>query len=160
MSTSLANHFQNAYITRDIEQAIAFFKTTYGFDRFVSMEIKQHLKTRSGEGDAVVKMALGWIGDLQYELIQPISGKTDIYLDGLPTQHPLQFHHVCMRVTDDWAGFRAQLDRDQRKIAMEGSGAGGGLEFVYVDARDTLGHYLEYCWMAPERWEQISKLGR
>jgi hypothetical protein len=26
---------------------------------------------------------------------------------------------------------------------------------VYVDARDTVGHYLEYCWMTPERWAAL-----
>jgi hypothetical protein len=155
----LDNHFQNAYITRDLEQAMALFKTTHDFDRFVSMEVRQQLKTRSGNGEAVVKMALGWIGDLQYELIQPVSGLIDVYLDGLPERHPMQFHHVCMRVIDDWDGFRARLEREKQPIVMEGSGMGGGLKFLYLDARATLGHYLEYCWMTPERWTQIRQLG-
>lgn len=155
----LENHYQNAYITRDLEKALAFFKSEHGFDRFVSMEVKQQLKTRSGNGEAVVKMALGWIGEVQYELIQPVAGLTDVYLDGLPEKYPLQFHHICMRVVDDWAGFRARLEREERPIAMAGSGMGGGLEFVYVDARATPGHYLEYCWMTPERWTQMRQLG-
>jgi hypothetical protein len=32
------------------------------------------------------------------------------------------------------------------------------LLWLYLAARDTLGHYLEYCWMTPERWTMIRGL--
>ena len=57
---SLEHHYQNAYVTRDIDRATAFFKSRYGYDRFVTMGVKQHLKTTSGSGEAVVKLAMGW----------------------------------------------------------------------------------------------------
>jgi len=28
----------------------------------------------------------------------------------------------------------------------------GDLKFLYLDARETLGHYLEYVWMTDEMW--------
>jgi hypothetical protein len=146
----LENHYQNAYITADLDKALAMFRTQYGFDGFKRLEVSYELKTPAARGMATVKMALGWIGNLQYELIQPVAGLVDVYREGLPDEYPLRFHHVCMRI-HDWAEFRAGLDRQKRPIVMEG-GTPGHLQFVYVDARDSLGHYLEYCWMTPERW--------
>jgi len=87
---------------------------------------------------------------LQYELIQPVSGLVDVYREDLPDRYPLRFHHICMCVPD-WAEFRAELDRRKSPVVIEG-GTPGHLQFAYVDARDSLGHYLEYCWMTPERW--------
>jgi len=144
---SLSNHYQNAYVTRDLDQALEVFRTRYGFDGFNRYEVQFELETQSGRGTAAVKLALGWLGNLQYELIQPVSGLVDVYREGVSDQHLLRFHHVCMRV-DDWDRFRAELDRP---VVMSG-GTPGHLQWVYVDARDTLGHYLEYCWMTPQRW--------
>ena len=152
----LENHYQNAYITRDLDQALEFFRKRYDFNGFKHFEVSYDLKTPTGQGKATVKMALGWVGELQYELIQPISGLTDIYREGLPDRYPLRFHHVAMRIYD-WDAFRARVDREKRPVAIEG-GTPGHLQFLYIDARDTLGHYLEYCWMTPERWAQLRAL--
>jgi catechol 2,3-dioxygenase-like lactoylglutathione lyase family enzyme len=149
----LENHYQNAYITRDLDRALAFFRSEYGFDGFKHFEVSYPLKTPKGSGTATVKLALGWIGNLQYELIQPISGLVDVFNEGLPEEYPLRFHHVCMRVAD-WNACRASLEREKRPVIMEG-GTPGQLLWLYVDARDTLGHYLEYCWMTPERWTAL-----
>jgi catechol 2,3-dioxygenase-like lactoylglutathione lyase family enzyme len=149
----LENHYQNAYITRDLDQALDFFRSEYGFDDFKRYDVSYELKTPSARGTASVKLALGWIGKLQYELIEPVAGLIDVYNEGLPDEYPLRFHHICMRVPD-WDVFRAGLERDKRPVVMEG-GTPGHLLWLYVDARETLGHYLEYCWMTPERWAVI-----
>ncbi len=98
----LENHYQNAYITRDIDAAIDVFRARHGFDAFQRYEISYELRTRAGAGTASIKLALGWIGNVQYELIQPVSGLVDVYTSGLPEQSILKFHHVAMRVKDDW----------------------------------------------------------
>jgi hypothetical protein len=38
-------------------------------------------------------------------------------------------------------------------VAIEGGSE--ALRYLYLDARDLLGHYLEYVWMTPERWAQV-----
>ena len=152
----LENHYQNAYVTRDLDAALEIFRAQYGFDRFRRMEVSYELTTRAGRGTASVKLALGWIGELQYELIEPVSGLIDVYREGLSNAQPMHFHHVCMRVAD-WTEFRARIDRERRPVVMEG-GTPGHLLWLYVDARDTLGHFLEYCWMTPERWTMIRGL--
>jgi hypothetical protein len=143
-------HYQNAYVTRDRDEAIDLFRSEHNFDNFMLFEPTIEVRTPAGRGAAKTKMALGWIGNVQYEIIEPVSGLVDIYREGLPEGRLMRFHHVCMRV-DDWAPFRARLDREGRSIVLEG-GTEGHLQFVYVDARATVGHYLEYCWMTPQRW--------
>jgi hypothetical protein len=33
--------------------------------------------------------------------------------------------------------------------------SGEELKFLYLDARELLGHYLEYTWLTETRWTQI-----
>lgn len=145
-------HFQNAYITRNLDKALEGFRTRVGMEGIQSFEAKIIVDTPTGRGEAVNKLALIWIGDLQYELIEPVSGLVDVYRDELPHDDSLRFHHICMRV-DDWDSFRLKVDRQKYPVVLEGGS--DALRFVYLDARDFLGHYLEYSWMTPERWAQL-----
>jgi catechol 2,3-dioxygenase-like lactoylglutathione lyase family enzyme len=148
-------HFQNAYITRNIEKALETFRTRLGNGADVqSFEIEQEIWTTRGTGKARQKLAFVWVGDLQYELIEPVEGFVDVYADDLPEGDEMKFHHICMKV-DDWDSFRAKVDQEGWKIAIEGK-SGDALRFLYLDARDTLGHYLEYVWCTPERWAQMT----
>jgi hypothetical protein len=146
----LDNHYQNAYVTRDLNKAVSLFRAQYGIDTFKLFESTIDVRTPAGRGMATMKVALGWVGNLQYELVEPVSGQVDIYRDALSDDAPLRFHHICMRV-HDWGHLRTELERRKQPVVLEG-GTAGQLQFAYVDARDSLGHYLEYCWMTPERW--------
>ena len=106
----LENHYQNAYVTRDLDGALEIFRTRYGFDKFRRMEVSYELTTRAGRGTASVKLALGWIGDVQYEIIEPVSGLIEVYQEGLSDESPLRFHHACMRVPD-WESFAPESIR-------------------------------------------------
>jgi len=145
-------HFQNAYITRNIEQAIEQFRTRVGVENAISYEVPVEVWTPKGQGIATNKIAFIWVGNLQYELIQPVSGLVDIYSDALPADDSMKFHHICMRVPD-WADFRARVDQQHYPVVLEGGS--DALKFLYLDARDFLGHYLEYVWMTPERWAAV-----
>ena len=76
----------------------------------------------------------------------------DFYTDELPTDDSMKFHHVAYRV-DDWDAFRGKVDQLGYKLVLEGGG--DALKFLYLDARDFLGHYIEYVWATPERWAQM-----
>ncbi len=142
-------HYQNAFITRDIEKAIEAFRTRAGVENVMRYEGPVEITTPKGRGAAVNKLAFIWVDNLQYELIQPVSGLVDVYTDELPADDSMRFHHICMRV-DDWDTFRAKVERQRYPVVLEGGG--DALKFLYLDARDFLGHYLEYVWMTPERW--------
>jgi catechol 2,3-dioxygenase-like lactoylglutathione lyase family enzyme len=142
-------HYQNAYITRDIEKAIEVFRTRGAAKKALRFEGPVEVTTPKGRGTAVSKLAFIWVNNLQYELIQPVSGLVDIYKDELPADDRLKFHHVCMRVPE-WDNFRARVDQQGYRVVLEGGG--DMLKYIYIDARDFVGHYMEYVWMTPERW--------
>jgi hypothetical protein len=145
-------HYQNAYITRDIEKGIKSFQTRSGVKDFMRYEGPVEVTTPRGRGIGVNKLAFIWIDGLQYELIEPVSGMVDIYRDALPADDSLKFHHVCMRV-DNWDTFRAKVQKHKYPVVLEGGNE--LLSFLYLDARDYVGHYLEYTWMTPERWTSM-----
>ncbi len=146
------HHFQNAYVTRDIDKWIAAFSEKAKLDRKLIFEGTTHVTTVNGPGTQTNKLAFLWVGGMQYELIQPVAGDVALYADALPEDDALQFHHICMRVPD-WEDFRARVDKQPYEVVLEGGNE--QLRFLYLDARPFLGHYLEYTWMTDQRWAQI-----
>lgn len=150
----LKGQFQNAYVTPDLERATGLLRDRYGIGEFGQYDLELDVTTPAGSGKAALKVALAWVGDIQYELIEPVSGLVDMYRDALPENGLLRFHHICMR-SQDWDATRRELDA--RKLPIVCEGATAGTKFLYADARDSLGHYLEYVWMAPEAWAAMSE---
>jgi hypothetical protein len=142
-------HFQNGYVTRDIDQAMGLLQAKCGLHRVASFEVPVEVSTPYGCGIAVSRLAFIWVNNLQIELIQPVSGLVDIYTERLPSGAGIGLHHVCMRIAD-WDDFRARAEQGAFPVVLEGGS--DVLKFLYLDARDVLGHYLEYVWMTPERW--------
>ena len=141
-------HYQNAYVTRDIEKWVDTFQQHAKVDRVVRYEGRSEMTTPDGPAWQTSKLAFLWVGNLQYEFIQPIEGSLGIYSDALPDDDSLRFHHICMRIRD-WDDFRARAERQPYSIVMEG---GTGLSFLYLDTRPLLGHYAEYTCMTDDIW--------
>jgi len=149
----LDGFFQNAYVTRKLEHAVAAISERHGIRDWVYFSPEMEVYTATdGYGPCHVKVALGWAGALQIELIEPVWGNLQLYLDYLPVDaadYSPRHHHVCARVMD-WDAARAEVDAKSWQIAYEGGVE--GCRFVYIDTRASLGHYLEYVWMSPEMW--------
>lgn len=145
-------HFQNAYVTRDVDKWVEAFRSRAKVRKVIVYEGSTPVSTSAGPGIQTQRLAFIWVGDLQYELIQPISGAVDLYRDALPADDGLKFHHICMRVAD-WDEFRPRVDPQPYPVVLEGGNE--ALRFLYLDARPFLGHYLEYVWMTEERWGQM-----
>jgi hypothetical protein len=153
----LNGFYQNAYVTRNRDKAVALLRERHGLGDFIFFETDIEVRTPGGIGRAQTKVALGWAGNLQIEVIEPISGLVDLYYPYLPDDdHSLGFHHVAMRV-NDWGPFCEEIEREKYPVAY----ASGleGLEFVYLDARATLGHYVEYMWATAEWWKALGYPG-
>jgi hypothetical protein len=146
------HHFQNAYVTRDIDKWVSVFEKRARIDRVLRYEGTTPVTTPDGPATQTNKLAFIWVGDLQYELIQPVGGAVDLYEAGLPDGDALHFHHICMRIPD-WEEFRPRVRGQPFPVVLEGER--DGLNFLYLDAREFLGHYLEYTWMTDERWTQM-----
>jgi hypothetical protein len=144
-------HYQNAYVTRNIAKWIEHFQTHAEVRKLITYEGSVEVRTPAGGVTQTSKLAFIWVGDLQYELIEPISG-AKLFSDALPNDDSLRFHHICNRV-DDWDSFRARVDRQPYPVVLERGGE--ELKFLYLDARAFLGHYLEYVWAPQKLWEQM-----
>lgn len=152
---SLRAHYQNAYVTRDLDKAIQALSEVHGVQGFWPIEADFSLKTPDGEKSARMRVALGWVDKLQIELIQPLSGFTEIYSAYLPEDEAdatLRLHHVAVR-REDLDAMRAEIAQLDAPVVFEGEGA--GIQYVLVDARKSLGHYLEYVWATPEGWTMV-----
>ncbi len=150
--TDLRDVFQIAYVTTDLDQALAVLGERVGMTRFGRMgEIA--LDTPSG-GTLSAEVALAWAGETQIEVIEPCGGDDALYRDPLPTDgsFAMRFHHLGALVSslDELARRRENLQRSGMRIALSGEHAGSSA-FFYADARTTLGHYLEYLYFTPER---------
>ncbi|WP_339677747.1 VOC family protein [uncultured Zhongshania sp.] len=149
-------HFQNAYVTRNNDQAIAEVQACSNIRKLIQTEVTVDVWTPKGQGSISTKLALIWVDDLQYEIIQPIGGDVELYVDALQDDGRPQFHHICMRV-NDWEEFRQRVDQQPFPVVLEGGS--DALKFIYLDARALLGHFLEYTWMTEERWIQMGGRG-
>jgi Glyoxalase/Bleomycin resistance protein/Dioxygenase superfamily len=144
-------HYQNAYVTRNVDKAVASFRQHADVRTIMEIETPVKVWTPHGEGVGVQKLAFVWVEDLNYELIEPKEGDVlAIYRDALPAGDSLKFHHVC-HVVDDWAELEAKVAASPYPVVLKG-GTPGMLQFCYTDTRSWLGHYTEYVWMVPDRW--------
>jgi hypothetical protein len=146
--------YQLGYICDDINEGIDQFRGRGMTHEPMVMEIEQPVDSPRGEVVNKMKLAFIWIGDMQYELIQPIADPLGIYGNCVSNGGPLRFHQTCVRVPD-WAEFRARVAQQDLPVAMERDLGGDNLKFLYLDARKQVGHYLEYTWMTDAAWDQI-----
>jgi hypothetical protein len=145
----LENPYQVSYVTSDLDAGMAVFKEQFGVESFRVLADGtggSHVWTPQGEGQMVVKAAVARMGKTVLELMQPVSGLVGIYRDHLLPGQTLRLHHLAMLV-DDIDAVRAESEKMGRPVVMASDFKGGRL--IYVDARDSLGHYLEYVWTAP-----------
>lgn len=149
----LRNHYQNAYITHDLEAAMTLVSDRWGVKDWIRFEPDMVLKTREGDKEASVRVALGWCDHVQIELIEPVRGWIDPYrcVLGADGSDPTPvFHHVAVR-RDDEAQMRQEIADLGLPVVFEGSVP--GLVFIYLDARASLGHFFEYVWADAEGWQ-------
>lgn len=157
----LRGHMQNAYVTRDLDKAMAIFADRYGVESFDRFDPEMVVRTPEGERPMAVRVASFWAGGLNIEVIEPVSGYVDHYVSMLPPggRDPTpRFHHISLR-RDDEPAMREEIARLGQPLAFEGPvsirEAIPDLVFVYLDTRSTLGHYLEYTWKSPEGWKFV-----
>jgi catechol 2,3-dioxygenase-like lactoylglutathione lyase family enzyme len=91
-------------------------------------------------------ISLGYSGELQLELIQPVSGPT-IHAEFLERHGP-GLHHVCFEVDDVDTACAAAEDAGI-PVLMRGSMMDGEIEFAYVDASAAGAPYVELARIGP-----------
>ena len=152
---SLQGFFQNAYVTRDLDCAIDLCGPIMGIGDFVASDYELLLRTDAGEKSANLRIATGWKGSMQVELIQPVGGFIDPYIGGLPSD-PADFvprwHHLAVRRDDPAALAREVAGLDLPIIFETG---GNGIYSTFVDATARVGHAIEFVCATPEGWHML-----
>jgi len=150
----LTSHYQNAYVTHDLDKAVTLFERKFGLRDFLVFDpAEMTVRTPTGEQPYAARVATAWAGGLQLELIEPLSGYVDFYRGILPddrSDYVPRFHHIALR--------RPTEDVMRREMAEAGfplvmDGAVPGLTFAYVDARAEFGHYIELCTAIDAMWD-------
>ena len=148
------NHYQNGYVTRDMDSAKPMVSERFGVTEWVMFDPAEiSVMTPPGPREYRTRMALGWSGGLQIELIEPLNDDTrELYSDALAPDakdYVPRFHHVAVR--------RATLENLRSEIESLGlpllmAGEVPGFHFYYVDYREQLGHHVELTWASEEMW--------
>jgi len=105
---------------------------------------------RGAPVDCTLHVSLGYAGDLQVELIQPVSGPS-IHREFLDA-HGAGLHHVCFAV-DDVDAACAAAEAAGVPVLMRGSMMDGEIEFAYVDGSASGAPYVELARIGPQMRE-------
>lgn len=144
---------QIAWVTRDLDATEPVLTALLGARKWIRMpgiHFGPDTCTYRGKpADFVADIALSYAGDLQLELIAPISGAS-IYTEFLDTAGP-GLHHVCVEAADP-AGYEAALQAAEANgtpVVAQGI-MPGGMRFAYVSAPQAGVPYLEIAHIPPD----------
>jgi hypothetical protein len=152
---------QVAWVTDDIGATESLLSEQFGVGTWTRIpDVRFGPDTTTLRGvpvDLTVHVSLGYSGDLQLELIQPVLGES-IYTEFLAAHGP-GLHHVCFAVDDLSAACAAAVDAGL-PVLMRGSMMGGEIEFAYVDGSSGGAPYVELARIGPHMQEFYDALPR
>lgn len=157
---SKANYCQTAYVTNDMDKALALFCDEYDVPSFyVFANDAPGLVQSDG---ARLKIALAIIGGIEIELIEPQGDTAPLFRALLPADgsFAIRFHHVAYRITGGLADFEAHMasiDSERHPVIWRGA-MGDVMRYAYTDERKMLGHYVEHIWMHPDLRAQLASV--
>ncbi len=126
------NLFQVAYVVRDMAAGEQWFQRILGvpsFFRMENVEIGEGCSYRGQPADSAAHLSLGYLGDIQVELIEPIRGPSP-YTEFLENKGP-GLHHLAFLVPD-FAATVAFLGEAGLEVISEGQ-LSPGSQFAYFD---------------------------
>ena len=134
----LAEHFQMAYVTTDIEKTCQLFGSHLGIRQFRRLEGALAAGGR-------IRAEFAWVGSIMYEIIQASGPGSELYMDRLPPGggFAMKHHHL---------GYLVQSREQWDSMIAKAIGMGWSVpyrndnplvEVAFIDAIE-LGHYLEF----------------
>lgn len=153
-----AAYCQTAYVTNDMDKALALFRDEYDVSSF-------HVFANDAPGlvqsdDSRLKIALAIVGGIEIELIEPEGDTAPLFSALLPTDanFAIRFHHFAYRITgglEDFEAHMASIDQQHHPVIWHGA-MGDMMRYAYTDERKLLGHYVEHVWMHPDLRTQLA----
>jgi catechol 2,3-dioxygenase-like lactoylglutathione lyase family enzyme len=159
MSATLARQvFQVGYVVPDVHAAVRWFKETLGVPDFMVWEnLVLDQQTYNGKpADNVQSIAFGYLGDLQIELIQPLSGEST-YSAFLRQNPKGGMQHLGILV-DDFDGAVKTMTARGHKIVQ--SGCHGDTRLAYFDTDAASGTLTEIITIAPGELAMFERFKR
>lgn len=144
---------QIAWVTRDLGATETLLTGLMGARKWIRMpdvHFAPDCCTHRGQpADFVAHISLSYAGDMQLELIEPVSG-TSVYSECLDDRGP-GLHHVCVPAPDP-AAFDAMCQDAERSGApvLTRGTMPGGMQFAYVSTPDAGVPYLEIAYVPPD----------
>jgi len=159
MTTPFAEKvFQIAYVVPDLHAAIRFFKQKLGVADFLVWEnfMLQDQTYNGAPGDYVQSIAFGFAGQLQIELIQPLSGVSS-YSEYLKQNPRGGVQHLGILVDDFDAAMSEMTARGYRVVQ---SGRNGDTRLAYFDTDGDIGILTEIVYIAPDERAKFERMKR
>lgn len=131
-------HAHTAYVTNDMDRALAIFAERYGIARVTFIEGPM---PQGGQ----IKVAFARAGGQIYEVIAASGPGTEFYNELLPEgEFAIRFHHLGFIIHDEagWRELERELEAGGWPIAYS-TLTGNFIDAYYVKAPE-LGHYVEY----------------
>lgn len=142
---------QISWVTKDLEGVEAALSAQYGVKKWfrnIGFETDPAITFYRGKPVRfLVDVSLAYSGDMQLEIIRPVSGDANPYDDFLSCSGP-GLHHTCVEVddiTEALAGYAADGLDTIFRLDIPGFGA-----FAYVQGPDTGSSVLEVGQFTPE----------
>ena len=154
MSIASGPIVQVAWVTDDIDATERLLSEQFGvgsWTRVADVEFGPGTTTLRGEPVTfTAHISLGYAGDLQLELIEPVAGQT-IHAEFL-AEHGPGLHHVCFEV-DDLGEACDKAEAAGVPVLMRGSMMDGEIEFAYLDGSAAGAPYVELARIGPQMRE-------
>jgi len=142
---------QVAVVVKDLEEAMKNYWDKWGIGpwnvyTFDPNTVKDMI-LRGRREDYAMKLALAEIGNVQWELIQPLDDKS-IYADFLK-EHGEGLHHVALGVESYEEAMKLA---EEKGVGVIQGGTWFGFTYTYLDTRKDLATIVE-LYNQPEGWE-------
>jgi 4-hydroxyphenylpyruvate dioxygenase-like putative hemolysin len=142
---------QVAWVTDDIAATEALLRDQFGagaWTRIPDVHFdREHSRLRGEPQEFTAHISLAYAGDLQLELIEPVSGRS-VHTEFLAAHGP-GLHHVCFAV-DDLAAACARAEAAGAPVLQTGSMMDGEIEFAYLDGSSAGAPYIELARIGPQ----------
>jgi hypothetical protein len=153
MNLSVACPTQIAWVTHDLDATETALTGLLGVRKWVRIpEVHFSPEACSYLGkpaDFVASISLSYLGDMQLELIEPVSGE-NIYSDFLRDFGP-GLHHICIEAETPERFDAALTQSAAHGAAVVQQGVmPGGIQFAYMSAPQAGVPFLEIAYISPE----------
>ena len=159
MTQSLADRiFHFAYVVPDLHAALSFFREAMGVPKFlVKEDVTLQDQTYLGQpADLHQSIAFGFVGPVEIELIQPLSGVSS-YSEYLKKTPGGGIQHLGILVDDYDTGV---TEMQAKGFNLVQTGRNGETRFGYFDTDRAMGTLTEIVYRAPKEREMFERMKR